>query len=77
MQFFLDESGDWGYAKGSSRWFIFCVIIPANHRALEKLIRKIKSFPEIRAGGTSKLHAYRSSARLRVVFLKGIASLNG
>jgi len=77
MQLFLDESGDWGYKSGSSRWFIFCAVAPENHRQLEKLIRKIRSLPEAIRNATSKLYAHNSSPKLRESFLKGIANLDG
>lgn len=36
---FLDESGDLGFSKKSSRWFLFTIAIAPDYRALERVIK--------------------------------------
>lgn len=38
---FLDESGDLGFKKTSSKWFIFTIAIVSNPRSLEKVVKKV------------------------------------
>lgn len=38
---FLDESGDLGFKKSSSKWFLFTIAMTNDARALERVVRKI------------------------------------
>ena len=38
---FLDESGDLGFSRRSSKWFILTIILTNNHRRVEKSVKKV------------------------------------
>ncbi len=38
---FLDESGDLGFKKSSSKWFLFAIAIINDARALERVVKKV------------------------------------
>lgn len=38
---FLDESGDLGFSKKSSRWFLVTIAISKDARCIEKIVRKV------------------------------------
>ena len=38
---YLDESGDLGFKKSSSKWFLFTIAISQDGRALERVVKKI------------------------------------
>lgn len=38
---FLDKSGDLGFSKKSSKWFLFTIAIVSDPRLLEKVIKKV------------------------------------
>jgi len=38
---FLDESGDLGFKKSSSKWFLFTIAIVSDLRSLERVVKKI------------------------------------
>ncbi|MBU3965217.1 DUF3800 domain-containing protein, partial [Patescibacteria group bacterium] len=38
---FLDESGDLGFKKSSSKWFLFTIAIMSDARALERIVKKV------------------------------------
>jgi len=40
---FLDESGDLGFSKRSSRWFILTMVLTKNHRKIEKCVKRVHS----------------------------------
>ena len=42
MFIFLDESGDLGFSKRSSNWFLFTLVVVENPRKIEKIIKKIR-----------------------------------
>ena len=37
---FLDESGDLGFGEGSSKWFLFTLVVVEDPRILERIIKK-------------------------------------
>ncbi len=44
---FLDESGDLGFSKHSTRWFVITIAIVSDFRSLERCVKKIwHSLPE-------------------------------
>lgn len=38
---FLDESGDLGFKKSSSKWFLFTIAIVSGPRSLERIVKKV------------------------------------
>ena len=66
---FLDESGDLGFSKKSSRWFLFTVALTSNPRLLEKVIKKVWKSLKRSHKKLGELHAFheRDITRKRVL----------
>ena len=71
MYIFLDESGDLGFKKSSSNWFIFTIAITGNLRSLEKVIKKVWRHLRKKHKGLGELHASneKNTTRRRVLRL--------
>jgi hypothetical protein len=67
---FLDESGDLGFKKSSSRWFVFTIAIISDARALERVIKKVWRPLKSKHKKLGELHAYRSDDVTRTRLLK-------
>ena len=72
---FIDESGDLGFNNGSSKWFSFTIILTANKRPLEKVIKKARNSLTKKDNKVSELHAYHSDEVTRKRVLKGLSEL--
>ncbi len=70
---FLDESGDLGFSKGSSRWFLFTIVFCPNKRKLEKVIKKVHKSLRKKHNNVSELHAYHADDITRKRVLKLLA----
>lgn len=71
---FLDESGDLGFSKKSSKWFLFTLVVVGDHRKLEKIIKKArKSLKKKHKHKFSELHAYHCDDITRTRVLKSLA----
>jgi len=73
---FLDESGDLGFKKDSSRWFLFTVAIVQNPRALEKAVKKIWRPLKKKYKKLGELHAYHADKTTRLRLLRKISELS-
>ncbi len=74
---FLDESGDLGFGKKSSKWFLFTLVVVDNPRKLERLIKKVrKTIRKKYKHVLSELHAYHADDVTRIRVLKAIAKLD-
>lgn len=71
---FLDESGDLGFTDGSSKWFLFTLVVVEDVQTLERVVKKAKrslqkkyrrKFPE--------LHAYHCDDVTRTRLLRSLA----
>lgn len=59
MYIFLDESGDLGFGKRSSKWFLFTLVMVDDPRILERVIKKVrKNLAKKYKRKMSELHAY-------------------
>jgi len=67
---FLNESGDLGFKKKSSQWFIFTIVLTNNHRKIEKVIKKVRSGLKKKYKRISELHAYHSKVEVKIKMLK-------
>jgi hypothetical protein len=72
---FMDESGDLGFGKRSSKWFIFTIAIVKDKRSLERVVRKIwkplkKSHQQL-----GELHAYHATAVTKTRMLQKLSEL--
>jgi hypothetical protein len=57
---FLDESGDLGFVKKSSRWFVLTVVLTNNHRKIEKCVKKVHHNLRKKFKKVAELHAYHT-----------------
>ena len=73
---FLDESGDLGFKKGSSRWFIFTIALTSDYRKLEKVIKKARKSLGKKHRNIKELHAYNSDNITRKRVLNELIKLD-
>jgi len=73
---FLDESGDLGFKKRSSKWFIFTIAIISNSRSLERVVKKIWRPLKKRHKRLGELHAYHADNITRKRMLKQISEIS-
>jgi len=71
---FLDESGDLGFKKTSSKWFLFTIVLTNNHKKIEKVIKNIRKGLK-KKYKLKELHAYHADAITRHRMLKKLAEL--
>lgn len=72
---FLDESGDLGFNKKSSKWFLFTIVLTNNHRKIEKVVKKIRAGLKKKYKRVSELHAYHSPSATRIKMLKLLSEI--
>jgi hypothetical protein len=70
---FIDESGDLGFSKDSSRWFVFTIALTNNKRALEKVIKRARATLRKKFHAVGELHAYHADEFTRKRVLKALA----
>src|SRR3990167_2506825 len=71
---FLDESGDLGFGKRSSKWFLFTLVVVDDPRKLERVIKKTrKSLKKKYKRTMSELHAYHCDDITRIRVLTKLA----
>jgi len=74
MYIFLDESGDLGFGKRSSKWFLFTLVVVDDPRKLERVIKKTrKSLKKKYKRTMSELHAYHCDDITRIRVLTKLA----
>lgn len=72
----MDESGDMGFGKRSSKWFIFTIAMVSSPRSLERVVKKIWRPLKKKYQKLSELHAYHSDDATRVRMLQRLNELN-
>ena len=71
---YIDESGDLGFSKKSSKWFLFTLVVTNEPRKLEKIIKRIrKTLKKKHKHEFSELHAYHADGVTRTRVLKSLA----
>jgi hypothetical protein len=73
---FLDESGDLGFKKSSSKWFIFTIAMVDDPRSLERVVKKIWSPLKKKHKKLGELHAYRADDITRTRMLQKLNSVD-
>lgn len=74
---FLDESGDLGFSKRSSKWFLFTLVVINDPLLLERVIKKArKSLKKKHKHIFSELHAYHCDDITRTRVLRALAELD-
>lgn len=72
---FLDESGDLGFKKTSSKWFLFTIAIVPEQRTLERVVKKIWRPLKKKHKKLGELHAYHADDTTRTRMLRKLAEL--
>jgi len=72
---FLDESGDLGFKKTSSRWFLFTIALTQNPKSLEKVTKKVWRNLRMKHKKLGELHAYHADYITRKRMLKNITEI--
>ncbi len=73
LYIYLDESGDLGFSKSSSKWFVFSGIVIDDKRLLEQAVKKVwKNFKNKERG---ELHATHESGITKKRLLKRLVSI--
>lgn len=73
---YLDESGDLGFNKKSSKWFIFTIAIVSTPRSLEHVIKKIWRPLKEKHKRLGELHAYYANDITRRRMLKQLNEID-
>lgn len=72
---FLDESGDLGFGKRSSRWFLFTIALTGDYRRLEKIIKRERNSLRKKHKNVMEMHAYHASVPTRKRILRNLSEL--
>lgn len=72
---YLDESGDLGFGKSSSKWFLFTIAIVPDDRTLERIVRKIWRPLKKKHQRLGELHAYHADKVTRIRMLHKIGEV--
>lgn len=72
---FLDESGDLGFKKTSSKWFIFTIVMINDHKKIERVIKNIRRGLK-KKYKLRELHAYHADAVTKHRMLKKLAEVD-
>ncbi len=73
---FLDESGDLGFKKSSSKWFLFAIAITNDARALERVIKKVWRPLKKKYKKLGELHASHEKDTTRKLVLKQLSEVS-
>lgn len=73
---FLDESGDLGFKKTSSKWFLFTIALTSKPRSIERVTKKIWRNLRKKHKKIGELHAYRADDITRSRMLKSLNEIN-
>lgn len=71
---FLDESGDLGFKKKSSKWFLITIVLTNDHRKIENIVKKVHKNLSKKYKRVGELHAYHSQASVKMKILDKLAS---
>lgn len=75
MYIFLDESGDLGFSKKSSKWFLFTLAIVEDKRCLEKVVKKVWRTVQKKHKHVGELHAYHEKSITRTRMFQMLAEV--
>lgn len=69
---FLDESGDLGFRKTSSQWFVFTIAMTNSARTLERVVKKVWKTVHKEHNRVGELHASHEKDATRIRMLKNL-----
>lgn len=74
---FLDESGDLGFKKTSSRWFLFTIALTPDSRVLGKAVKNVWKNLKKKHKKLGELHASKEKDITRTRLLKKLSEIEG
>lgn len=75
MYIFLDESGDLGFGKRSSKWFLFTLAIVDDEKSLERVVKKVWRTIHKKHKHVGELHASHEKDVTRTRMLQMLAEV--
>src|SRR3989344_8977427 len=75
MYIFLDESGDLGFSKKSSKWFLFALVLVHEERTLERVVKKVWKTVHKKHAHVGELHASHEKDVTRNRMLRMLAEV--
>ncbi len=72
----MDESGDLGFTKRSSKWFIFTIAIVEDKRSMERVVKKVWKPLKKKHKKLGELHAYHADDITRIRMLQKLNELS-
>lgn len=72
---FLDESGDLGFKKSSSKWFLFTIAMVSDPRSLERIVKRVWKPLKKKHKKLGELHAYHCEDVTRTRMLRKLHEL--
>lgn len=69
----MDESGDLGFSKKSSKWFVFTIAFSTDRRCLERVVKKVWKSLYKKYKHSGELHASHEKEVTRLKMLKLIS----
>jgi len=73
---FMDESGDMGFSKKSSKWFLFTIALTSNPRLLEKAVIKVWKPLKKKHKKLGELHAFHQDEVTRKRMLRALSEID-
>ncbi|OGY77237.1 MAG: hypothetical protein A2249_02845 [Candidatus Jacksonbacteria bacterium RIFOXYA2_FULL_44_7] len=73
---FLDESGDIGFKKSSSKWFVFTIAMTSDVRTLERVTKKVWRTLKKKHKSLGELHASHEKDITRKRMLKQLSEID-
>lgn len=70
----MDESGDLGFSKKSSKWFMFTLAVTNDKRTLERVIRQVWKPLKKKHKKLGELHAYHANDITRTRILQKLST---
>ena len=72
---FLDESGDMGFGKKSSKWFLFTLAVVNDERSLQRVVKKVWRTIHRKHKHVGELHASHEKDITKTRMLQILAEL--
>lgn len=73
MYIFIDESGDLGFKKSSSKWFVIVMAVVSNKRLLEHVVHKVWKSLKKKHRSLGELHASHEKDITRTRMMKALS----
>ncbi|MFH1182834.1 MAG: DUF3800 domain-containing protein [Candidatus Moraniibacteriota bacterium] len=76
VHIFIDESGDSGFKKSSSRCFVVTILLTNDYKKVEKVIKKVKWNLKRKYKKVNEIHAYHAQSKTKKKILRMLSRLD-